>query len=394
MSSTGTNTAVIRTQGPRGDREHATSIYMTSSYVFESAEHARAMFAGEEEGAIYSRYSNANLDELIARMCILEHAEDGVAVASGMSAIFTTLAALTQKGDHILASRALFGSTFQLLTQIFPKWGITTTMVAPTDLSAWAAAIEANRPKVVMLESPSNPGLELVDIRAVAEMAHAVGALVLVDNVFATPVLQAPLTLGADVVMHSTTKYLDGQGRSLGGVIMGSRAHIEPIRFMARHSGPALSPFNAWLVSRSLEHLSLRVHRHAESALAVAGAVADLPGVQWVRYPYLSSHPQYALAQAQMCMGGGVFTFEVAGGAARAMRVVDRVAMISRSANLGDTRTIITHPATTTHRSLTPEERAKVGISDGMLRVSVGLEDVVDILSDLEQAIQASRRNS
>lgn len=380
-------TGVIRTQAEASPhREHATSIYMTSSFTFEDGEHARALFAGEREGSIYSRYSNPNTDEFVQRMCVLESAEDGIAVASGMSSIFTTFAALLSAGDHIVSSRSVFGSTHQVLTQILPRWGITCTYAELANPASWEAALTPAT-KLCYVETPSNPALDLVDLEWLAGFCTAREITLVVDNIFATPILQKPIRLGADLVIHSATKYIDGQGRGIGGVIVGRADLIEPIRFFARHSGPSLSPFNAWLFSRSLETLDLRMHRHSASALSLAGWLEAHPAVAWVKYPFLDSHPQVELAKRQMKAGGGIVTFGVKGGLEAGQRVLDALQLSSRTANLGDSRTIVTHPASTTHSKLTEEARLAVGITPELLRLSVGLEAVEDIQADLEQAL-------
>lgn len=380
-------TLAIRTQAPvSAFREHAVPLYLTSSFRFDDAEHARALFAEEVPGQVYSRYANPNTDELVAKLCQLEGGEDGIVTASGMSAVFTAIAALVKAGDHVVSSRALFGSTHQLFTRVFPKWGVTTSYVDGSDAAAWEAALTPAT-RLLYVETPSNPGLELVDLAMLGALAASRGIPLLVDNCFATPVVQRPLALGASLVIHSATKYMDGQGRVLGGAIVGARDLVAECRFLARHSGPALSAFNAWLLSRSLETLALRMERHCANALALARHFEGHPGLEAVRYPFLPSHPQEALARRQMAMGGGIVTLTVRGGMDGARRVVDGVRLVSLSANLGDTRSILTHPASTTHSKLTPAERAAVGIGDGLLRLSVGLEQVDDVIADLEQAL-------
>lgn len=384
-------TLAIRTQAAvSGHREHAVPLYLTSSFRFDDAEHARALFAEEVEGQVYSRYANPNTDELVAKLCQLEGAEDGIVTASGMSAGFTAIAALVGSGDHIVASRALFGSTHQLFTKVFPRWGVTTTYVDGTEAADWERALTPAT-RLLYVETPSNPGLELMDLAMLGALARSRGIPLLVDNCFATPVVQRPLALGASLVLHSATKYIDGQGRVLGGAIVGARDLVAACRFLARHSGPALSAFNAWLLSRSLETLTLRMERHCANALAVARHFEGHPALEQVRYPFLASHPQEALARRQMTMGGGIVTLTVRGGMAGARQAVDGLRLLSLSANLGDTRTIVTHPASTTHSKLSPAERAAVGISDGLLRVSVGLEHVDDVIADLAQALAGVR---
>jgi len=383
-------TLSVRTQAPiSGNREHASAIYMTSSFVFESAEQARALFAREIEGPVYSRYSNPNVDEFVERMCLLEGAEDGIAVASGMSAIFTALAGLLQSGDHVLACRSVFGSTHQILTKLLPRWGVTHTYVDILETDRWHEAVRPET-KVCIVETPSNPGLDLIDLEWLGAFCRERGIVLIVDNVFATPILQRPIQFGADIVMHSATKYIDGQGRGIGGVLVGKKGLIEELRFFIRHSGPALSPFNAWMFSRSLETLKLRVEQHCANALALAQFLEGHPQVSVVKYPHLPSHPQYELAKRMMRLGGGIVTFEVRGGLEQGRRFLDSLKMCSHTANLGDTRTIATHPASTTHSSLTEEDRAAVGITPGLIRISVGLEHVEDVMADVDQALNHS----
>lgn len=384
-------TLAIRTQAARSaQREHAVPLYLTSSFVFDDAEQARALFADEIQGNIYSRFTNPNVDELVEKLCLLEGAEAGVATATGMAAVFATLAGLLSTGDHIVASRALFGSTHQLLTKVLPRWGITTTYVdASAAIDAWESAVRAET-KLVFVETPSNPGLEIVDLAAVGALCRRRNLIFAVDNCFSTPLLQRPIAFGADLVIHSATKYIDGQGRTMGGAVVGSTAHVTPIRFFARQTGPSLSPFNGWILSKSLETLGVRMDRHVANALAVARHFDGHGDVVRVRYPWLESHPQHALARRQMYAGGGIVVLELED-LARARRMVDALELASHSGNLGDTRTIVTHPASTTHAKLTEDERARVAITPGMIRISVGLEHVDDIIADLEQALVRSR---
>ncbi|MCB8984242.1 MAG: aminotransferase class I/II-fold pyridoxal phosphate-dependent enzyme [Ardenticatenaceae bacterium] len=383
-------TAVIRTQTPASPhREHSSAIYMTSSFTFEDAEHARALFAREAEGQIYTRYGNPNVDEFIEKMCQLEGAPAGIALASGMSAVFTALAGLLNSGDHVLASRAVFGSTHQILTRILPRWGIGHSYVDGMDAEGWATAVRPTT-RLCLVETPSNPALDLIDLAWLGEFCRARDIILLVDNVFATPVLQRPLTFGAHLVMHSATKYIDGQGRAIGGVLVGDRFLIDELTGFIRHTGPSLSPFNAWLFSKSLETLPLRMERHCANALKLAEFLEGQPQVAWVKYPHLPSHPQYELAKRQMKAGGGMVTFAVQGGLAQGRRFLDALQLCSLTANLGDTRTIATHPASTTHSSLTEEERQAVGISPGLIRISVGLEAVEDVMADVAQALAQS----
>ncbi len=380
-------TLAIRTQTPvSAEREHSVPLYLTSSFRFDDAEHARALFTEEIAGNIYSRYANPNTDEFIRKLCLLEGAEDGIATASGMSAVFTAIAARVSAGDHVLASRALFGSTHQLFTRILPKWGVTSDYADASDPASWARLVRPTT-KLIFIETPSNPGLELLDLRWLGEFASSRGIPLVVDNCFATPYLQQPLALGANVVIHSATKYIDGQGRALGGAIVGDASYITDCRFFARHTGPAMSAFNAWLLSKSLETLAVRMDRHCANALALAQHFEGHPALSAVRYPFLASHPQHNLARAQMQQGGGIVALELRGGLMAGQAVLNGVRMVSHSANLGDTRTIITHPASTTHSKLSAAERSAVGISDGLIRVSVGLEHVSDIIADVEQAL-------
>lgn len=382
-------TAAIRTQAPiTAEREHSVPLFLTSSFRFDDAEHARALFTEEVSGNIYSRYSNPNTDEFVHKLCLLEGGDDGIATATGMAAVFTALAARLASGDHVVASRALFGSTHQILTRILPKWGVTFDYVDGPDTDAWQAAVRPNT-KMLFVETPSNPGLELIDLAWLGAFARERAIDLVVDNCFATPYLQRPLDFGATAVVHSATKFIDGQGRVLGGAIVGSKAFVADCRFFARHTGPAMSAFNAWVLSKSLETLAVRMDRHCQNALAVAQHFEGHASLESVLYPFLPSHPQYALARAQMSQGGGVVVFVVKGGLAAGQRVLNAVTLCSHSPNLGDTRTIVTHPASTTHSKLTAAERAAVGISDGLIRVSVGLEHVSDIIADLSKALNA-----
>ncbi|TVR17353.1 MAG: aminotransferase class I/II-fold pyridoxal phosphate-dependent enzyme [Balneolaceae bacterium] len=380
-------TDAIRTQTPSsGEREHSTPLYMTSSFTFKSAEHARAMFANEIEGNVYSRYSNPNTDEFIAKICRMEDAESGVATASGMAGVFGCLAGLLDQGDHVLASRSLFGSSHQILSQILPRWGITFSYANTIHPETWESLIRPNT-KMLFLETPSNPGLDLIDLEWAGKLAKAHNLILVVDNCFATPYLQRPIEFGADLVQHSATKFIDGQGRAIGGVIVGSEKYMEKIRFFTRHTGPALSPFNAWLFSKSLETLAVRMERHCDNAEKLADFLGEHSAVNFVKYPFHKDHPQLELAKKQMKRGGGVVCFEIKGGIEKAMQFIDKISLLSRSANLGDTRTIVTHPATTTHSKLSEEEQKAVGITPGLIRIAVGLEQHEDITADVEQAL-------
>ncbi len=382
-------TNAIRTQVNRSaEREHAVPIFATSSFVFEDAEQARALFANEQEGNIYSRFSNPNNDELIQKMCLLEGTEDGMATASGMAAMFLSMASFLKAGDHLIASRSLFGSTHQIITQIFPRWGITHTYVDIHQPETWGKAITPHT-KLLFVETPSNPALDLIDLSWASDFAQRHNLIFVVDNCFTTPYLQNPKEYGADIVTHSATKFIDGQGRTLGGMVLGSKELIKEVRFMARHTGPALSPFHGWILSKSLETLAVRMEKHCHNAHRLAEYLEQHAEITFVKYPFLPSHPQYELAKKQMRLGGGMVSFEVKGGLEQGRKFLNALQMISFTANLGDTRTIATHPASTTHSKLTEEERAAVGITNGMIRVSVGLEHLNDIIADIEQALHA-----
>ncbi|MEY2895564.1 MAG: O-acetylhomoserine (thiol)-lyase [Bacteroidota bacterium] len=382
-------TKAIRIQAERShNREHSVPLYLTSSFTFEDAEEGRAIFAEEKAGNIYSRYMNPNVDEFVEKMVMLENAEDGLAFSTGMAAIFASMAGLLKSGDHIVASNALFGSCIQILTKITAKWGITCTFVPGADLKAWEAAIQPNT-KFLFCESPSNPGLELIDLKALADLKKGRDMVLAVDNCFATPILQTPLDLGADLVIHSATKYIDGQGRVLGGVICGKKVYMDEIRFFARHTGPSLSPFNAWILSKSLELLDLRLQKHSENALALAEALDGHAALVQVKYPYLKSHPQYELAKSQMKYGGGILTLDIKGGFEKVVAFSKALKIASISPNLGDSRTIITHPASTTHAKIAAEEKVALGITDGLVRVAVGLESIEDLKADFLQALNA-----
>lgn len=382
-------TVAIRAQMPTtAEREHSTPLFLTSSFRFNDAEHARALFTEEVAGNVYSRYANPNTDEFVHKLCLLEGGEDGIATASGMSAVFVALASRLSSGDHVLASRALFGSTHQLLTRVLPRWGITFTYVDGNDSAVWKAAVRPET-KMLFVESPSNPGLDLLDLRMLGDIAREREIPLVVDNCFATPYLQRPIELGASVVVHSATKFIDGQGRVLGGAIVGEKTFIADCRFFARHTGPAMSAFNAWVLSKSLETLALRMDRHCSNALTLAQHFEGHAQLESVRYPFLPSHPQHALARKQMSQGGAIVVLVVKGGIERGRRFLDAIRLCSHTPNLGDTRSIVTHPASTTHSKLSVQERAAVGISDGLVRVSVGLEHIDDIIADIEQALRA-----
>ncbi|MFM6976697.1 MAG: trans-sulfuration enzyme family protein [Sphingobacteriaceae bacterium] len=382
---------LIRSQTKRSNyREHSVPLYLTSSFVFDNAEHGRAMFAEEIEGNLYSRYSNPNTTEFINKIVEMEGAEAGLAFSSGMAGVFASLAGLLRSGDHIVAFRSVFGSTHQLFTQLLPRWGITTTYVDASKPEEFEKALRPET-KMVFLETPSNPGLELVDLAWLGKLKEKYNFILNVDNCFATPYLQKPIEFGADLVSHSATKYMDGQGRVLGGVVVGRADLMKELMFFIRHTGPAMSAFNAWTISKSLETLTLRMDRHCSSALKIAEILEKNPEIEELRYPHLPSHPQYELAKRQMKQGGGIITFTVKGGFERGKRFMDALKMILLTPNLGDSRTIATHSASTTHSKLTDEERAQIGIYPGTVRVSVGLEDVDDILHDLTQALENSK---
>lgn len=383
---------LVRSQSTRShNREHSVPLYLTSSFVFDDAEQGRAIFADEIEGNIYSRYSNPNTSEFINKVCELEGAEDGLAFASGMAAVFASFAGLLRSGDHIISCRSIFGSTHQLLTQLLPRWGITSTYVDALSPETWEAAIKPET-KMIFLETPSNPGLDLIDLEWLGTFKEKYPHIILnVDNCFATPYLQKPIKYGIDIVSHSATKYMDGQGRVLGGVVVGRADLIKEMMFFIRHTGPAMSAFNAWIFSRSLETLTLRMDRHCSNALAVAEMLENSEEVELVKYPHLPSHPQYELAKRQMKQGGGIVTLIVKGGLERAKKFLDAFEMISISSNLGDTRTIATHPASTTHSKLKEDERTQIGIFPGSVRISIGLEDINDILKDISQALEQSK---
>jgi O-succinylhomoserine sulfhydrylase len=384
-------TLAIREQIERSaNREHAVPVYMTSSFMFDDAEQGRQLFADELPGNIYTRFSNPNNDEFIKKMCVLEGADDGIATASGMAAVFVSLAGVLRSGDHIVASRAVFGSTHQVITALLPRWGISHTYVDPSDENGWERAI---RPETRMLfaETPSNPGLDLIDLEMLGSIAKKHNLLLNIDNCFATPFVQQPVAYGADIVTHSATKYIDGQGRAIGGVIVGRKEIIKELRFFARHSGPALSPFNAWLFSKSLETLALRMEKHASNAIKLAEWLEEQhTHIETVKYPWLKSYTQYDLAKRQMQSGGGMVCFTVKGGLQRGQRFLNCLQLCSLTANLGDTRTIATHPASTTHSKLSVSERAAVSITDGLIRISVGLEHISDIIADVQQALENS----
>lgn len=384
-------TDAIRSQAERTSfREHSVPLYLSSSFVFEDAEQARAMFADEVPGNIYSRYSNPNTNEFIEKLCKLEGTEEGIATASGMAAMYCSMAALLKSGDHVLACRSIFGSTHQILSTIFPRFGISHTYADVNAPETWEEKILPNT-RMIFVETPSNPALDIIDLEWLGKLAARKNVILNVDNCFATPYLQNPARWGAHIVTHSATKFIDGQGRVLGGAVLGTRELIKEVKFFARHTGPSMSPFNAWLLSKSLETLAVRMDRHCQNAHEIARHLEAHPQVINVKYPMLQSHPQFHLAKKQMRLGGGLVTFEVRGGLDQGRNFLNSLKLISHTPNLGDTRTIAIHPASTTHSKLTDEERAAVGISPGLIRISAGLEDIRDIIGDIDNAIRGKQ---
>ncbi|MFT6371018.1 MAG: O-succinylhomoserine sulfhydrylase [Maribacter sp.] len=381
-------TNAIRTQLNRTEHlEHSVPLYLTSSFVFEDAEDMRASFAEEKERNIYSRYSNPNSSEFIEKVCQMEGAEAGFAFASGMAAVFSTLASLLDSGDHMISARNIFGSTHSLLKNFFPKWNINHSCFKIDDLDAIEALITP-KTKLIYAETPTNPGVDVLDLEALGEIAKKHKLILVIDNCFASPYLQQPIKFGADLVIHSGTKLMDGQGRVLAGITVGNAELIDKVYRFSRITGPALSPFNAWVLSKSLETLAIRVDRHCENALKLADYLERHNEVSWVKYPFLKSHPKYEVAKRQMKAGGCVVAFEVKGGLQAGQKFFDSIKLLSLSANLGDSRSIVTHPASTTHSKLSKQERIETGITDGMVRVSVGLEHIDDIIGDVGQALK------
>ncbi|PWN65174.1 O-succinylhomoserine sulfhydrylase [Chryseobacterium sp. KBW03] len=380
-------TSAIRTQTERSQfDEHSTPLYLTSSFIFQDAEDMRASFAEEKPKNLYSRFSNPNVTEFTDKIAKMEGAEAGYAFATGMAAIYSTFAALLNAGDHIVSCQSVFGSTHTLFTKYFPKWNIETSYFKAEDAQNVEKYIQPNT-KILYLETPTNPAIEILDLEFFGQIAKKHNLIFIVDNCFATPYLQQPIKYGADVVVHSATKLIDGQGRVLGGIAVGKEDLIREIYLFARNTGPALSPFNAWVLSKSLETLAIRVEKHCENALKVAEFLENHPNVDLVKYPFLKSHPSYEIAKKQMKLGGNIVAFEIKGGIEGGRNFLDKIQMCSLSANLGDTRTIVTHPASTTHSKLSDEERNEVGITAGLVRCSVGLENVEDIIADLKQAL-------
>jgi len=378
---------MIRTRVEQtNEKEHSSPLFLTSSFTFDNAEEMRAAFADENDDNIYSRFSNPTVQEFTDRMCVLEGMEAGFATSSGMSAVFASMLTYLKKGDHLLSCNAIFGSTHTVITKILPKYGIEYTYVPANDPASWEAAIQQNT-RMIYLETPTNPGLDLIDLQVVGDLAKKHNLIYCVDNCFATPIGQLPALYGADLVVHSATKWLDGQGRVLGGIVLGSKKLIHEIYLFCRSTGPALSPFNAWVLSRSLETLEVRMERHGSNALYLAEKLQDHPDISWLKYPFLESHPQYAIAKKQMKNGGGLLCFELKGGLESGRKFLDDLKMLSRTANLGDTRSIASHPASTTHAKLSEQERMDVNITPGLIRISCGLEHREDILNDILQAL-------
>jgi O-succinylhomoserine sulfhydrylase len=386
-SEFGFETQAIRNQLERTQYlEHSVPLYLTSSFVFEDAEDMRASFAEEKDRNIYSRYSNPNTNEFVDKVCKMEGAEAGFAFASGMAAVYSTFAALLKSGDHIVSASSVFGATHSLFVNYFPKWNIETSYFDLTKPETIESFIKPNT-KILFAESPTNPAVDIIDLELLGAIAKKHNLILIIDNCFATPYIQQPIKWGAHLVVHSATKLMDGQGRVLGGVTVGSADLIKDIYLFSRLTGPALSPFNAWVLSKSLETLAVRVDRHCENAMKVAEFLESHPNVNTVKYPFLKSHPQYEIAKKQMLLGGNIVAFEIKGGIEAGRAFLDKIKLCSLSPNLGDTRTIVTHPASTTHSKLSVEERLAVSITDGLVRVSVGLETVADVIADLEQAL-------
>ena len=381
-------TNAIRTQTERSQhQEHSTPLYLTSSFVFEDAEEMRASFAEEKDRNLYSRFTNPNTSEFVDKIVAMEGAEAEYAFATGMSAIFSTFAALLNAGNHVVSCRSVFGSTHSMFTKFLPKWNIETSYFKVDEVDLVESLIQENT-KILYIETPTNPAVDILDLAVLGALAKKHGLIFIVDNCFATPYLQKPIDFGADLVIHSATKLIDGQGRVLGGVTVGNKELMREIYLFARNTGPAMSPFNAWVLSKSLETLAVRVEKHCENTLIVAEFLEQEPSIQLVKYPFLKSHPQYDVAKKQMKLGGNVVAFELKGGISVGRTFLNKIKMCSLSANLGDTRTIVTHPASTTHGRLSEEHRLEVGITDGLVRVSVGLENVNDIINDLKQALE------
>ncbi|WP_163397972.1 trans-sulfuration enzyme family protein [Flavobacterium fluviatile] len=367
-------------------QEHSTPLYLSSSFVFEDAEDMRASFTEEKVRNIYSRFSNPNTTEFVDKVCAMEGAEAGYAFATGMAAIYSSFAALLHSGDHIVSAGSVFGSTHALFMTYFPKWNIETTYFDINKPETIESVIKSNT-KILYVETPTNPGVDVIDLELLGQIAKKHNLIFIVDNCFATPYIQQPIKYGAHIVVHSATKLMDGQGRVLGGIAVGNADLIRQIYLFSRNTGPAMSPFNAWVLSKSLETLAVRVDRHCENALKVAEFLESHPNVNSVKYPFLKSHPKYEIAKKQMLLGGNIIAFEIKGGIEAGRKFLDKIKLCSLSANIGDVKTIVTHPASTTHSKLTVEEKLAVGITEGLVRVSVGLETVKDVIADLEQAL-------
>ena len=388
MASKKFETKAIRTQlDQTHEKEHSTPLYLTSSFTFDSPELMADTFAGETQERIYSRFDNPNFSEFTEKLCLLEGAEAGFATASGMAAVFGTFGALASSGDHIISCRSIFGSTHGVFTKHLPRFGITTSYVEYNKPEDWYKAIQPTS-KFLYLESPTNPGLDIVDMEAAGKFADEHGLILVVDNCFATPYIQRPIEFGAHLVVHSATKFIDGQGRVVGGAVVGKADLIEEIRLFCRSTGPSLSPFNAWVLSKSLETLAVRMERHCSNALSLAESLLEEASISWVKYPLHPTHPQYDIAKKQMSAGGALVSFELKGGLDAGKKFLNNIQMCSLTANLGDTRTIVTHPASTTHSKLSEEERLAAGITPGMVRISVGLEHIDDIKEDILSALK------
>ena len=384
-------TQSIRTQAERSvHKEHAVPIFMTSSYMFDSAEHAKGLFDDEVDGNIYGRYTNPNVAEFIEKMCLLEGTEDGFATSTGMASVFVSMASILEAGDHVLVCKSVFGSTIQITQSILAKWGIEHDFVDIKTPDNWESFIKPNT-KMLVVETPSNPTLELIDLEWAGKLCKKHNILFNVDNCFATPYLQNPAEWGADIITHSATKFIDGQGRALGGIVLSTKEIIAKVRFFCRHTGPMMAPFNAWIFSRSLETLSIRMEKHSSNAMALSEHLESHAEIQEVMYPFLPSFPQYELAKKQMRLGGGLVSFVVKGGIEQGRRFLNSDHQLSHGVNLGDTRTIITHPASTTHAKLSEEERLQLGIVPGLIRISVGHEHIEDIIKEIDKALEASK---
>jgi len=381
------NTQAVRIQVPRtNEMEHSTPLFLTSSFCFNDAEEMRATFAGELDNNIYSRFENPNVNEFIDKMCALEGVEAGFATSSGMSAIFGCFMAFLNSGDHLLSCSSVFGSTHTIITKYFKRWNIDYSYGDIHDTASWESLITP-KTKMIYVETPTNPGLDIIDMEWLGQLSKKHNLILVVDNCFATPVLQRPADYGADLVLHSATKWIDGQGRVLGGVVVGRKDLIHELYLFCRNTGPAISPFNAWLLSKSLETLDVRIQRHCDNAEALVKALDGHLKLNSIKYPFHSSHPMYEVAKKQMKRGGGLVTFDLKGGLASGVKFLDALQMLTLTSNLGDTRSIASHPASTTHAKLTPEEQQAVGITPGLIRISVGLENIEDIKNDILQAL-------